>query len=849
MTINYTTLLGLAQPVTGTETGQWGDVVNDEITSLLEDAVANAASISVTSGDVTLTTTNGASNQARMSTLIITGSPGTTRNVIAPSQAKIYQVINQSDGAVVIKGSATTGVTIAAGATGTVVWNGSDFVEVNSTSSGRIIKGNLQVTGNLQVDGNTQLGNATSDTLAVTALVNSNLLFTDNTYDIGASGATRPRNLFLAGSATIGGNVTTVGRVIVDDTTDSSSTTTGSIQTDGGLGVAKALYVGTTANIGGEVTLSGGVANTVPFLNASKVLTTSSTALTWTGQVIGVGTTPNAWGSNWWGLQVYNGTSYVRSGGNSSHLINNAYNDNANWRYIGNAAASQIILGDGNITMSTAATGSTGNVATFSTGVYIDQLGKGIGLFGTGAAIPSGMAAMLALGDNDTGLAWQQDGVIHTYINNVQTISYNSSATIFNQYAGFGRSPSYIVDIAGNSRIMGATAFQDNILRMSQPSGTTGNVNQILFRDQGDTNTTASFTAYGSAFGSGLNNAVRIGNANGTVYLGQAGVWGVNTVPNTDWSTAYAIQLWDNAVIGSADAVRIQQNAYFSGALGGGAARLNATYTPSQYLQNGGNHVYYASSTGAAGSAITWNQQGILSNFGWNVGTRASLSWDSASIKAVQMGFDSATPGSIYQTQSGVLGVANNYYYNGGDIRAAAGYSTRYYQYAGEHFFQVAASSTAGSGITWSNAMAINRTGTLLATGDSASDGSIQGIQTGSGGFVERDYGYGAGSSRTIVVAGTYNYKIEITVMVIGNNASSQIGEGRWVAGRRDYSGSNHIYNSGNIVGSCVSFSTSQSTVGAQCTYTITVTNNQDGANNHWVVKVRLVNTDSFSIS
>ncbi len=32
MTINYTTLLGLAKPVTGTETGQWGDVVNDYIT-------------------------------------------------------------------------------------------------------------------------------------------------------------------------------------------------------------------------------------------------------------------------------------------------------------------------------------------------------------------------------------------------------------------------------------------------------------------------------------------------------------------------------------------------------------------------------------------------------------------------------------------------------------------------------------------------------------------------------------------------------------------------------------------------------------------------------------------------
>jgi hypothetical protein len=127
MAINYTTLLGLAKPVTGTESGVWGNVVNDQITSLLEDAVANTASIDVTIGNATLTTSSGASNQARCAIIIATGTPGASRNIVAPSQSKFYIVINQSDDAVVFKGSATTGVTVASGTTVLLAWNGADF--------------------------------------------------------------------------------------------------------------------------------------------------------------------------------------------------------------------------------------------------------------------------------------------------------------------------------------------------------------------------------------------------------------------------------------------------------------------------------------------------------------------------------------------------------------------------------------------------------------------------------------------------------------------------------------------------------------------------------------------------
>jgi hypothetical protein len=131
MATNYTNLLGFALPTTGELAGTWGQVVNDSITELVEDSIAGAATASVTSGDWTLSTTgSGASNEARCAILIPTGTPGVSRNIITPSSSKSYVVINASDGAVVVKGAATTGATIAAGARAVVAWNGTDFVIV-----------------------------------------------------------------------------------------------------------------------------------------------------------------------------------------------------------------------------------------------------------------------------------------------------------------------------------------------------------------------------------------------------------------------------------------------------------------------------------------------------------------------------------------------------------------------------------------------------------------------------------------------------------------------------------------------------------------------------------------------
>jgi hypothetical protein len=138
MTTQYTTLLGFALPVTGELSGTWGDTVNSSITQLEEDAIAGVATASVASGNWTLSTTgSGASNEARKAILIPTGSPGVSRNILAPNSSKAYIVVNQSNAAVVLKGvtGPTTGVTIATGTTALCAWNGSDFVIVSQSLS------------------------------------------------------------------------------------------------------------------------------------------------------------------------------------------------------------------------------------------------------------------------------------------------------------------------------------------------------------------------------------------------------------------------------------------------------------------------------------------------------------------------------------------------------------------------------------------------------------------------------------------------------------------------------------------------------------------------------------------
>jgi len=209
MATSYTSLLGFALPVTGELDGTWGTTVNDSITELVEDAIAATATQSVASGDWTLTTTgSGSTNQARCAIIIPTGSPGVSRNVIAPGQSKAYIVINQSNSSVVFKASATTGVTITTGDKALVAWNGSDFIRVTSPPGGSNTQvqyndnGNLHGSANLTFDGTTLTAAGFADSSLTSGRVvyagasgnltdSSNFTFDGTNLQVGSQGDVR----------------------------------------------------------------------------------------------------------------------------------------------------------------------------------------------------------------------------------------------------------------------------------------------------------------------------------------------------------------------------------------------------------------------------------------------------------------------------------------------------------------------------------------------------------------------------------------------------------------------------------------------------------------------------------
>jgi hypothetical protein len=172
----------------GDQVGIWGETTNSNLGTILETAITGNTNVLVTSANQVLTVSNGAPDQSRNAVLVLTtsGAVTTAFNVFAPPVNKTYIVVNNSAYNVTIYNStiqgnttpAGTGVTVAAGTTGQMWTNGTNFYVVNTiplpASQGGT--GATTLTAN-----NVLLGNGTNPVNFVAPGTNGNVLTSNGT--------------------------------------------------------------------------------------------------------------------------------------------------------------------------------------------------------------------------------------------------------------------------------------------------------------------------------------------------------------------------------------------------------------------------------------------------------------------------------------------------------------------------------------------------------------------------------------------------------------------------------------------------------------------------------------------
>ena len=122
--------------------------------------------------DVTLTTTTLAANQARQAIILWTAGGTATRTITAPAQSKLYIVVNKTSSTQSIKivgVGPTTGVTIAAGSTALVAWNGVDFVSLLNNPTITNYTESVVAIGTVGASSTLSLTNGTVQTATLTA--------------------------------------------------------------------------------------------------------------------------------------------------------------------------------------------------------------------------------------------------------------------------------------------------------------------------------------------------------------------------------------------------------------------------------------------------------------------------------------------------------------------------------------------------------------------------------------------------------------------------------------------------------------------------------------------------------
>jgi len=213
MATAYTTSLKLALPTQGELTGTWGDTVNQQVTSMIEEAVAGLKTINTWStNSATLSTADGSTSESRAAILNLTDTTSDLSGagtVICPAASKVYIVKNATGQTITIKTASGSGIAIPNGTTGFVYCDGTNVLEALTNVAGNlVVGGNASIGGNLTVTGTTTfnggtltLGDANTDNIVFGGEVDSNIIpDDDDTHDLGSS-SKKWKDIYIDGIA------------------------------------------------------------------------------------------------------------------------------------------------------------------------------------------------------------------------------------------------------------------------------------------------------------------------------------------------------------------------------------------------------------------------------------------------------------------------------------------------------------------------------------------------------------------------------------------------------------------------------------------------------------------------
>ena len=154
MASSYTSRIRLEKQADGENPNSWGDILNQNVIDLLDDAIGAYTTIGVSGtqlvNDTTLTTNNGSADEARSAVLELQGYvvSASAANIVLPNQSKFYIVHNKvtqtsSSGTlrIINTGATATGFTVNTSTTGSstflIVSDGTNIFGIDPEGIGR----------------------------------------------------------------------------------------------------------------------------------------------------------------------------------------------------------------------------------------------------------------------------------------------------------------------------------------------------------------------------------------------------------------------------------------------------------------------------------------------------------------------------------------------------------------------------------------------------------------------------------------------------------------------------------------------------------------------------------------